>query len=139
MKTLHKIFLSCLLLVLCSCNKSDDESGGSIEPTTAELLTSGTWYFESKIPGTYTACEKMGYIKFMDNGELILNSFDDGSGTCESLGEVRASYTLTNTMNLTIVFGADSQSAVIDAISEDELRITNADTGEKIVFDKTEG
>ena len=137
MKTFNRICLICLILITYSCNKSDDDSADLIQPTTEELLTSGKWYFESKTPGTYTACEKIGFIQFMINGDVILDSFDDGSGTCESLGEVTATYTLTNNLNLNLVFGSDSQSAVIDSISEDELTLENVN--ETVVFDKTEG
>ena len=139
MKTLNRICLICLVLLTYGCNKSDDDSGSSIQPTTKELLTSGKWYFESKTPGAYTTCEKSGYIQFMVNGNLFLVSFDDGSGTCESLDEVTATYTLTNNVNLNFVFGSDTQSAVIDSISEDELTVTSNDNGEEIVFDKIEG
>lgn len=137
MKILNRICLICLMLLAYSCNKSDDDSDSATQLTTAELLTTGTWYFESKTPGTYTSCEKKGNIQFMVNGNLTLESFDESSGTCESLGQDTATYTLTNNSNLTIVFGSDSQSAVIKAISEDELTLETDE--ETLVFDKTEG
>jgi hypothetical protein len=138
MKTLKTFCLVCLAVLTFSCNK-DDDSSETTQKTTLELLTSGKWYFESKTPGTYTACEKKGYILFKTNGDLIINSFDDSSGTCESLGEVTATYTLTNDENINLVFGSETQSAKINSISESELKITNNDTGEVNVFDKTEG
>ena len=141
MKTRYKICILSIVILTFSCNKGDDDSDSQQqqEQTTIELLTSGKWYFESKTPGAYTACEKRGYIQFMENGNLVLNSFDDGSGTCESLGEITATYILTNNRSLTLIFEPDNQSAVIDSISEDEFKITNSNNGEKIVFDKTEG
>ncbi len=137
MKTFNRICLICLVLLTYSCNKSDDDSSSSMQATTEELLTSGKWYFESKTPGTYTLCEKSGYIQFMANGNLILESFDESSGTCGSLGAVTATYVVTNNMNLTIEFGSDSQSAVIVSISEEALTLET--DGETLDFDKTEG
>lgn len=137
MKTFNRICLVCLILLTYSCNKNDDDSSSSMQATTAELLTSGTWYFESKTPGTYTSCEKRGNIRFMANGNLILESFDESSGMCQSLGEVSATYILSNNKNITIEFGSDTQSAVIDSISEEALTLRNDD--ETIQFDKTEG
>jgi hypothetical protein len=108
-----------------------------MQQTTADFLTSGKWYFQSKTPGSYTSCEKRGYIQFMTNGNLVLESFDDSSGNCESLGQDSATYTLTNNTNITIEFGSDTQSAVIESISEEELTLKI--DAETLVFDKTEG
>ncbi|MFL0353179.1 lipocalin family protein [Xanthomarina sp. GH4-25] len=138
-KQVFSVIILCLFIIT-SCSSDDDNSDSQPpQPTTIELLTSGKWYFESKTPGMYTSCEKKGYIQFKTNGDLILNSFDDGSGSCESLGAVTAAYTLTSNVNLTLVFGPDSQSAVINSISTNELKVSNSDTGENLVFDKTEG
>lgn len=134
----YNILLVLSIVLFASCNK-DDDGGSNPQPTNLELLTSGKWYFESNPPGVNTACEKKGYVQFMANGSLIINSFDDASGTCESLGAVNATYTLTNDVNITIVFGSDSQAVVINSISENELKITNSDNGEINIFDKTEG
>lgn len=143
MKTTQKLLIAIILglFTFASCSKDDDNNDDQQQhqQTTQQLLTSGKWYFESKSTGTYTACEKKGYIQFMTDGSMIINSFDDGSGTCESLGAASATYTLTNNVNLTLVFGSDTQSAVINSISESELTTTNSDTGEINVFDKTEG
>ena len=137
MKTCNRICLICLILLIYGCNKSDDDSSSSMQATTEELLTSGKWYFESKTPGTYTSCEKSGYIQFRINGTLILESFDESSGTCVSLGEIAATYTLTNNRNLTIEFGSDTESAVINSISEEALTLqTDVET---LNFDKTKG
>ena len=137
MKTLKRICLIGLVLLVYGCSNSDDDSSSSMQATTAELLTSGKWYFQSKTPGTYSSCEKRGYINFMSNGNLIIESFEESSGTCESLGQETATYTVTNDRNLTIVIGSDSQSAVIESISEDKLTLETDD--ETVVFDKTEG
>ncbi|MBV1924492.1 MAG: lipocalin family protein [Flavobacteriaceae bacterium] len=137
MKTFNKIFLISFLILLISCSNSDDDSGDPAQPTTAELLTSGKWYFESKTPGTYSSCEKKGYIQFMTNGAFTLVSYDDTTGTCESLGDNTGTYTLSNNLNINIVFGSDSQSAVINSISEGGLTLETDE--ETLVFDKTEG
>ena len=137
MKTFNRICLICLILLAYSCNKSDDDSQSAMQATTEELLTSGKWYFESKTPGSYTSCEKSGYIHFLANGSITLESFDESSGTCESLGVVMATYTVTNNVNLTIEFGSDVQTAVIDSISEEALTLEIEN--ETLNFDKTEG
>lgn len=137
MKTFSRICLICLIVLAYSCNKSDDDSSSSMPATTEELLTSGKWYFESKTPGTYTSCEKRGYIQFMVNGILTLESFDESSGTCKSLGAVTATYTLSNDVNLAIEFDSDVQAAIIDSISEETLTLRTDD--ETLNFDKNEG
>lgn len=134
MKTICLIYL---VLITFSCNKSDDDSSESIQLTTEELLTLGKWYQESKDPGTYTACEKNGYIQFISNGDFVINSYDDNTGSCESLGVTNATYTLTNNMNIIITLGLETLEATIVSISESELTL-EAD-GETLVFDKTEG
>lgn len=138
MKTLKTFSIVCVLACTYSCSNSDDDStSNSPQQTTKELLTSGKWYYESKTPGSYTPCEKKGNIHFMTDGNMTLNSFDDSSGTCQSLGEVAATYTLTNDVNITITAGPDIIIGTIDDISEDEM--TFISNGETLVFDKTEG
>lgn len=137
MKTISRICLICLLLISFSCSNSDDDSGSSAQPTTMEMLTSGKWYFESKTPGSYSSCEKKGYIQLMSNGTFVLVSFDDDSGTCESLGENTGTYTLSNNTNLNLVIDSETISAVINSISEEELILETG--GETLVFDTSEG
>ncbi|MEZ4817170.1 MAG: lipocalin family protein [Flavobacteriaceae bacterium] len=138
MKTLQ--FLGICILLLCfGCNKNSDDDAQTQQQTNLELLTSGKWYFQSKTPGSYTACEKKGYIQFMNNGMFTINVFDESSGTCASLGAVSANYTLTDGVTLTLTLGSETQSAVINDISENQLNITNTTQDETIVFDKTEG
>ncbi|MEZ4778710.1 MAG: lipocalin family protein [Flavobacteriaceae bacterium] len=139
MKSLQ--ILSITLLLFCfGCNKNnDDDDNQSQQQTNQQLLVSGKWYFQSKTPGSYTECEKKGYIQFMNNGTFNIDVFDDSSGSCESLGAVTANYILSNGVNLTLMLGDESQSAVIDSISESQLTITNSTEGEVILFDKTEG
>lgn len=95
--------------------------------------------FRVENTGDLYSLRKKGYIQFLTNGTAIINSFDGTSSTCESLGAVTISYTLTNNVNITIMLGNDSQSIVINAISEAELKVTYSDTGEINVFDKIEG
>ena len=123
-------------LAILGCSSDDD---GNNQQSTEDLLTSGKWYFESITPGSYTDCEKKGYIQFMSNGTAIINSFEDFDGPCESLGAITVSYTLTNNVNLTLTFAGETQNAVIEAISSNSLRVSNPDDGEIIEFDKTEG
>jgi hypothetical protein len=138
MKTLKTLTLILLSTLIFSCSSDDDSSSGDSMQATSELLTSGTWYQESKTPEDFTACEKNGSIQFTTNNTLIVESFDDNSGDCESLGPENATYTLSNDTTITIVFGMDTLTATIISISATMLSITN-DNGETIVFDKTQG
>ena len=131
------LVLSMSLLVI-TCD-SDDDNGDQQQLPTEVLLVSGKWYFESRTPGSYTDCEKTGYVQFMENGTFMLENFEDDADTCMSNGVFTGSYTLTNGVNLTLIAGTESQSAVINSITQTELKITNASDGEQIVFDKSEG
>lgn len=124
------------LLVFTSCSNNDDNNDGN-QQTNLQLLTSGKWYNESKTPGSFTACEKKGYIKFETNGNMSIESFDDGSGTCQTLGVDVATYTLTDDVNITITFGSEVINAVIISITETLFTVNS--NGETTVFDKTEG
>ena len=135
-KTLKSIAIVLLLILTFSCS-SDDDSSSNNTPTTAELLRSGTWYLESKTPGSFNDCEKMTSFKFNANNTVDVDSYDDDSGTCESEGVVNTSYTL-NGITLTIVLGTDTIVSTINSISETTLNITDA-IGDTIVFDKIQG
>lgn len=123
-----------------NCN-SDDDGGDGSQLSNKELLQSGKWYQESKTPGNLSACEKKGFIEFKSNGDFIINSYEDNSGTCTAVGMTTAGYTLTNDVNITIVLGSDSIAAVIKSITSTKLTITTTEEGEAStqVFDKTEG
>ena len=137
MKRQHLLLTAMLLslFVFTSCSNNDD-SDGSNQATNKELLISGKWYNESKSPGTYTDCEKNGYVEFKTNGSVIIESFEVGI-TCASLGAVTATYTLTNDVNIELTLGEEMVTAVIQSISSTELTITS--DGETLVFDKTPG
>ncbi len=122
------------LFIFISCSSGDDSSN---PPTNQELLTTDKWYNESTSSGSYTACEKNGYIEFKTNGIVTIDSFDDGSGTCESLGATDANYILTSSTTITITLESDMVIATIEAISQDQLTLIVED--ETLVFDKTEG
>lgn len=130
----------CILLLALSifnCSSDDDSNGNGDQPTNRELLTSGKWYNESVTPGSYTACEKMGYVQFSDSGTLTIESFEINAGNCESLGINSATFTLTNNSIINISFEGDMITAEIMSISQNSLTISTVE--ETIVFDKTEG
>jgi len=135
MRTIKSILLFAVIVLFFGCGS--DDNGDTNEPTNLELLISGKWYNESRTPGSYTDCEKNGYIEFMTNGDAVINSFDDGSGTCQSLGAVTASWTLTNEVDLNLTLGPESVDATIIAISSSEMTVVG--NGETIVFDKNPG
>ncbi len=62
-KLVGALFMA-LSLVACS---GDDNSDSPQQMTNEELII-GKWYFESKTPGSYSDCEKMGYIDFRNDG-----------------------------------------------------------------------
>ena len=65
--------------------------------------------------------------------------FDDGSGTCESLGTINATYSLANDVDLTINLPGDpGLVATIIEISETIL-VVEDDQGIRITLDKTQG
>ncbi|MDT0557089.1 lipocalin family protein [Ichthyenterobacterium sp. W332] len=141
MKTLKSnsiklITVFCLSVLLSACSNDDDSSSGD-QQTTLELLTSDTWYQESRTPGTFTDCEKNSSFKFNSNNTLNVESFEDDAGTCESTGMVSATYTLSGD-DLTIMLGPDTIMATINSVSETTLSVTD-DEGETVVFDKTQG
>jgi hypothetical protein len=136
MKTIKLLGILSILLLAFSCGSDDDND--STQQTNQQLLTLGKWYQETKTPTNFTACEKNGSVLFNTNGDITIESFGDGSGTCESLGAETATYTLTNNVDITIIFGSETLNAVINGISTNALSITN-DDGEVLTFDKTQG
>jgi len=136
MKTCKLLCILTLVLLTFNCS-SDDDSG--LNPATVQaLLTSGKWYQESRMPGSYTDCEKLSYVQFFNNGNFNLESFIDEEEDCTSLGIIAATYTLANDMTITINFEGDNLPVEIVSISENLLTITTAEN-ETLVFDKTEG
>lgn len=138
MKTLKKISILCLLIITFNCSSDDDSSGSQpAEMTTAEKLTNGKWYQESRTPGSFTDCEKNVSFNFKANGTVSVESFDDTSGMCESGGLLSATYSL-NGNNLTIDFNGDIIMATINNITSSTMTITDSE-GDVIIFDKTQG
>ncbi|EDP71935.1 hypothetical protein FBALC1_12577 [Flavobacteriales bacterium ALC-1] len=138
MKLLKTLTIILFSILTFSCSSDDDSSGGDNDmPTTAELLTTGTWYLQSKTPGSFSDCEKNSSFKFNANDTVDVESFDDSSGNCESQGVVNTAYT-QNGNNLTITLGSDTIMATINSISETTLNITD-DIGDTIMFDKIQG
>lgn len=71
---LFRLFtMFCLVTLICTCSSDDDSSSNAL-PTTLDLLTSGTWYFESKSQGSYSTCEKESSVDFMIDGSAIIGS-----------------------------------------------------------------
>jgi hypothetical protein len=136
MKTYKYFAISLLTLLVLSCSSDDDNGNNDPQLSTLELLNSGRWYLESKTPGSFSACEKSGYLEFSNNTDIALNFFDDQSGPCESTGVVNGTFTLSNN-NLVINASGEVISVTIDAISENELTVTSST--ETIVLDKIEG
>ncbi|MCK7590760.1 lipocalin family protein [Subsaxibacter sp. CAU 1640] len=134
----HKLLMVLILalgLVACS---GDDDGDSSQQMTNAELLV-GKWYFEARSGGSYTACEKTGYIQFRNDGTFTLESFEDDAGACVSTGAVSGTYTLTNSINITLMAGTESQTATIQSITQSQLVVTDTGSGEVNTFDKTAG
>ena len=134
---ISNVLLGMLSMVLIlSCSSDDDGSNGN-NPSTRDLLTADTWYQESFTPGNFSACEKNTSFKFNTDNTIMVESYDDGSGTCESQGIVESTYTL-NDLTITLILGGDTIVATINSISETMLSVTD-DEGSTIIFDKTQG
>lgn len=136
LKTLAVILMS-ILGVSCSSDDDSSSDGNSSTPTTAQRLTAGIWYLESKTPGGFTDCEKNSSFNFKTDNTIEVESFVDNSGACESDGIINSTYSLSNN-NLIIDFGGDSITATINDISSNTMTITDSD-GDVIDFDKTQG
>ena len=137
-KTIKILQVVIISILTFSCSSDDDSSsGGGDTATTAELLTSSTWYQESRTPGNFTDCEKNTSVKFNTNNTVIVETFSEDTGTCESQGADSAAYVL-NGMSLTITIGTEVITATINSISQSSLNITD-NQGDTIVFDKTQG
>lgn len=137
MKLYTTLSILLLTLTLFSCS-SDDDNNDQLQQSTQELLTSGKWYQESRTPGNYTDCEKMGNIQFMTNNNFIIESFENDGDDCISLEVTTATYTLSENTTLVISFEGDIRSAEIVEISTQELTLLTSEN-ETLVFDKTEG
>ena len=136
MKTCNRLSFLLILLLTFSCSSDDDSSSGDT-PTTAELLTSGRWYLESKTPGGFTDCEKNSSFKFNTNNTVDVDFYDDDAGPCQPEGIINTAYSLNgNTLNIT--FGSESSVVTINSISETTLNVTD-DVGDTIIFDRTQG
>ncbi|ULC57940.1 lipocalin family protein [Flaviramulus sp. BrNp1-15] len=136
MKTIKHLSMLFVILFAFNCS-SDDDSNSNNEQQTEDLLTSSKWYQESKTPGSFSDCEKNTSFKFNTDNSIVVESFDDGSGTCQSQGTTTSSYTLNGT-TLTITLGSDIITANIDNITSTMLTVTD-NSGDTIVFDKTQG
>ena len=133
-KLVGALFMA-LSLVACS---GDDDSDSSQQMTNEELII-GKWYFESKTPGSYSDCEKMGYIDFKNDGTFTIESFEDNTSTCTSTGAVTGTYTLINGVNITLMAGTETQTATIQSISQSELVVIDTGSGDVNTFDRTAG
>ena len=133
-KTLS-ILLSTLIIFSCS---GDDDNNSQEQQTVQELLTSGKWYQESRTPGSYTDCEKMGYVQFMTNNNFTLENFENNGDDCTSLGLMTATFTLSENTTIEIAFEGDIISTEILEISTQELTLLTSEN-ETLVFDKIEG
>jgi hypothetical protein len=138
MKTLKALIILSLLIVANSCS-NDDDNNDNVPPqsTNQELLISGKWYQESNSGTAFTQCEKNSSWDFIDITNLAVETFDDSSGTCESLGITNATYTLTNDVNLELSAPGTTIIATIQSITSSELVLLG--NGDTVVFDKTPG
>ena len=114
------VTLLCMVSLTYSCS-NDDDASGSATPTTLELLTSNTWYFD-----------------FMPDGSIAVNFVDDLLEVCVYYGTINTTYTLDG-LNIDIDLDQDSIIGIMAYDpSLETLTIIN-DDGDFIVFDKIEG
>lgn len=136
MKTVKTLISLCIAASLCySCSSDDDEGGQTL--SNQEFLTMGTWYQESKAPGSYSACEKKSAISFKTNGTATLAFHEDNNGSCEAQPIISGEYTLTGDA-LTITAAEQTLKATLKSVTEELLTLLD-ENGATLVFDKTSG
>lgn len=139
MKTIKTIFTILAFTTLFSCSSDDD----SHQPTVAELLTSGKWYFESMTIAPLNNCGKNTFIQFFENGNAYTETYSlDGAGECVLSQVNSGTYELISDTQLsTTTAGETNSSLVIVQISETQLilRDESGSTHNTITLDKTQG
>lgn len=133
---LKMLVLLVLPLVFAACSKDDDVP----QPTVTDLLTSGKWYIESVSGATINnpACEKKTYYLFLQNGDLLVESFSiDNENNCVS-EIVSATWELLqeNTLKITSV-NNNVELAEIVSITQTELILKSGNI--TIIYDKIPG
>ncbi|MGC1471608.1 MAG: hypothetical protein WA775_03360 [Psychroserpens sp.] len=129
------ITLLTVLTFLFTCSQDDDVDSNI---TTLEILTSDKWYFQSKSPGTYTECNRKGFLDFSTDGTVSIRAFDDTSDDCGLEVVFDTTYTL-NGLNIDVEIGSDSIIGIIAYDpSVETITIINSE-GDSITFDKIEG
>lgn len=140
MKTIKSIFTLLAFSTLLSCSKDDNDSR---QPTVAELLTSGRWYFESMTSVTLDNCGKNTSIQFFDNGNVYTETYSlNGASECVLSQVNSGTYELLSDTQLSTTNGSETNSSlVIVQISETQLiiRDESGSTHNTITFDKTQG
>jgi hypothetical protein len=136
MKTIQSLFCICTLLCLISCSSSETDDSDEVL-STQELLTSGKWYQESQSPGSFSPCEKNTSFQFNTDGSVIIEGYNETSGSCQLENTLTASYTLSG-LSLTVSLGSETISATVENISTTELTLSES-TGAMTVFDKIKG
>lgn len=138
MKTIKSIFTLLAFTTLISCSSDD-----SRQPTVAELLTSGRWYFESMTAVTLNNCEKNTSIQFYENGNIYTETYSlNGANECVLSQVNSGTYELLSDTQLSTTNGSETNSSlVIVQISETQLilRDESGSTHNTITLDKTQG
>jgi len=126
MKTLRILTLVIVAMAITSCSKNDDtviEEEIVVELTTAQLLASGPWYYESINGTTLDDCEKQSSFNFTNSGNMIMEQYNMFAGVCEYDGSHAYNYTLSD-MLIIVEEGGSGIVLTIDFISESELIFT---------------
>jgi len=140
MKTKTSWFYLLCSIALFSCS---DDDGNTAQPTVAELLTSGRWYFQTVSSSELNACEKTTFIEFFDNGNAYSETYSlNTEGACTMISSSSGTYELLSDTQLSITNnGETNDDLVIVQISETQL-ILRDESGSMpvtISLDKTRG
>lgn len=131
------ITLLCLIWLNFSCSSDDDSSDNAL-PTTLDLLTSGTWYLESKSQGSYSACQKESSIDFMSNGSAIFKIVGESVDGCEEVETFNTIYTL-NESTIMLILIDDNLVGVVTYDASLQTLIITENEGAYITLDKVKG
>ena len=137
MKTLKIVAIAFLSILSFSCSNDDDSSNNTL-PTTLDLLTSGTWYFESKSQAGYTACQKESSIDFMVDGSTIIKIVEESMDGCELVETINTNYIL-DASTITINFVDDILFGIVTYDASLQTLIITENGGGFIILDKVQG
>lgn len=137
MKTLKIVAITFLSILSFSCSNDDDSSNNTL-PTTLNLLTSGTWYFESKSQESYTTCETESTNNFMVDGSTIIEDIEESMDGYELDETINTNYIL-DASTITINFTDDNIFGIVTCDASLQTLIIRENVVRFIMQNKAQG